>query len=774
MISATLTLKPRQVEAAIRLLDEGNTIPFIARYRKEATGELDENQLREIAEQYEFEKHLYQRKCDVLRLLQEQGVLSVDEVGHRDGEGSPKANTAGGDDVHPLDPAARDKLIAAIQAARTLTEIEDLYRPYRPKRRTRASKARECGLGPLAEWLAQPEHLGANADEVREYATSFVSDTSGVATVEDALQGAADILAEGVADDAETRKWLREYTYTNGSIRSTAVDPDRESVYEAYYDYEERLTKTLPHRVLAMNRGEREEFLRVSVIAPQDEILRHLVRRHMPDAPVGGTIQVAGSVSAATQAAPAAPAEAARQIREAAIVDAYKRLLAPAIEREIRAELTAKAEEHAIHIFAENLKNLLMQPPIRGRVVLGVDPAYRTGCKLAVVDDTGKLLCTAVIYPTPPQNKVEAAKQEVLRFIAAYQVELIAIGNGTASRETEAFIADCVRAYQAQSGKLVPYAIVSEAGASVYSASKLAGEEFPNLDVSERSAISIARRLQDPLAELVKIDPKSIGVGQYQHDVSQRKLDEQLAAVVESVVNQVGVDVNTASPSLLSYVAGLNKTVARNIVEFREQNGRFQSRKELAKVPRLGPKTLEQCVGFLRVTNGEEPLDATPIHPESYDAVKRLLSRLGEPREFFSSPKTREKWLNALKSTPVSELAAEIGVGVPTLRDILDALERPGRDPREDVPPPILRTDVLKLEDLELGMELMGTVRNVVDFGAFVDIGIKTDGLVHISQLADHFVKHPMDVVSVGDVVKVRVIQIDAAKGRVGLSMKGV
>ncbi|EPZ43502.1 Tex family protein [Alicyclobacillus acidoterrestris] len=724
-ISSSLSIAAVQVRAAIRLMDEGNTIPFIARYRKEMTGELDENQLRDIANRYESEKNLFERKQDVVRLLDEHGALA--------------------------DEQKAKELVAAVVNASSLTEVEDIYRPYRPKRKTRASIAKERGLLPLAEWLQAEERWQEDEGGVRAFAAQFVSEDGGVATVDEAIQGACDIFAEAVADNPVSRKWVRDTTFARGSLQSVAVDPDVESVYEAYYEFREPIKHAMPHRVLAMNRGEREQILRVSVQVPQEQIIEYLCRVHIPrrvaTAYVGTLLQ-------------------------AAVTDAYKRLIAPAIERDIRGELTAKAEDHAISIFGENLRNLLLQPPIRNRVVLGVDPAYRTGCKLAVTSDTGKLLEVAVIYPTPPQNRVEEARERVLALVRKYEVGLIAIGNGTASRETEAFIADCVRRLKELSGVEVPYLIVSEAGASVYSASKLAGEEFPDLDVSERSAISIARRVQDPLAELVKIDPKSVGVGQYQHDVSQKKLDEQLTAVVETAVNHVGVDVNTASPSLLSYVAGLNKTVARNIVEYREQNGRFATRAQLAKVPRLGPKTLEQCVGFLRIADGDELLDATPIHPESYSVVTTLLAKWQLDKGVLRDAKARAAWLAEVRAVPLVELSRETGFGEPTLRDILDALERPGRDPREDIPPPILRTDVLKLEDLQVGMLLTGTVRNVVDFGAFVDVGVKNDGLVHISQLADHYVKHPMDVVSVGDVVQVRVIQIDVQKGRLGLSMR--
>ncbi len=728
-IAAELGLRVQQVRAALNLLNEGNTIPFIARYRKEMTGELDENQLRQIASLHETQKNVDARKQDVLRLLAEHGVFE--------------------------DEALAAKLRSAIHQAGTLTEVEDIYRPYRPKRKTRATVARERGLAPLADWLQQEEQATASEAQVQAEAARFVSEEKGVSSSDEALQGALDIIAEAVADDVQSRQQVRSLTSALGKLRSTATSDDAESVYEMYYDYAKPLGKLPPHRILAMNRGEREGFLRVSVDVPEAPIVDALVDVHVPK-------RIRTTDSYVTQ------------LLEDAVRDAYKRLLKPAVERELRSQLTERAETHAIHIFAENLRQLLMQPPLTGRVVLGVDPAYRTGCKLAVVDDTGKLLAISVIYPTPPVNKIAEARQEVLRLIHQFGVTLIAIGNGTASRETEAFIAECIQAVQADGGLTIPYMMVSEAGASVYSASELAGTEFPDLDVSERSAISIARRVQDPLAELVKIDPKAIGVGQYQHDVSQKELGQQLAAVVESVVNQVGVDLNTASPSLLSYIAGLNATVSRNIVQYREAHGRFRSRADLAKVPRLGQKTLEQCAGFLRISGGDELLDATPIHPESYAVVDRLLARIGERKAALTESPSRKAVVAKLQSADISRLSEELSVGIPTLRDIVSALERPNRDPREDVAPPILRTDVLKLEDLEVGMELTGTVRNVVDFGAFVDIGVKNDGLVHISQLADRFVKHPLDVVAVGDIVRVRVIQIDLNKQRVGLSMKGL
>lgn len=728
VVSKRLLLKAVQVRAAVKLLDEGNTIPFIARYRKEMTGELDENELRDIAVQYEAEKTLFERKSDVLRLLAEQGMMD--------------------------DEQTASQLTAGVAAATTLTEVDDIYRPYRPKRKTRASVAKERGLGPLADWLMHANRQTAEA-VVRAQAGEFVVAGSETATIEAALEGACDIIAEAIADDAASRRYIRATTSRRGTIRSRAVDAAVESVYELYYDYQEPLVKVPPHRVLAMNRGEREGVLKVTVEAPTDEVLVYVYKKHATsDVRSQGAFLVL--------------------MLEATAQDAYKRLLAPTIEREVRSELTDKAEEQAIHIFGENLRNLLLQPPMRGKAVLGVDPAYRTGCKLAAVDDTGKLLEVTVIYPTPPLSKVEQATATVRQWLDKHQIELIAIGNGTASRETESFIADCVRTYSASTGRVVPYVIVSEAGASVYSASPLAGEEFPDLDVAERSAISIARRLQDPLAELVKIDPKAVGVGQYQHDVSQKRLGGQLGAVVESAVNQVGVDVNTASPSLLSYVAGLNKTAARNIVEFREQTGRFKSRKALSKVPRIGPKTLEQCVGFLRILNGDEVLDATPIHPESYTVVAKLLTYTQQSAAVLGDSQLRHAWIYELRQAGLEALSPAVGVGIPTLRDILEALERPGRDVRDDVPAPLLRTDVLKLEDLSVGMELTGTVRNVVDFGAFVDVGLKNDGLVHLSQLADRYVKHPMDVVAVGDIVKVRVVQIDLQKHRLGLSMRGM
>ena len=705
-VAKELSLALKQVRTTSELLEEGNTIPFIARYRKEMTGELDENQLRLIEERLVYLRNLEDRKVEVIRIIEEQGKLT-------------------------------GELKKSITQAVKLQEVEDLYRPYRQKRKTRASVAKEKGLEPLAVWIwSQPKQ-----GNVLEEAARYINAELGVDDAEAALQGAKDILAENIADDAAIRAWIRRYTLDHGMLTSEAKDADQESVYENYYDYRELAKKMPPHRILAINRGERESILKVGLEVPPEPAHRHME---------GQVIKGASAV---------------QDVLRAVIEDAYKRLIAPSIEREVRAELTEKGESQAISVFSANLRNLLLQPPIHGKRVLGVDPAYRTGCKLAVVDDTGKLLEVAVTYPTPPHNKKREAAEVFHRMIKQYDIGLIVIGNGTASRETEQFVAEII---QENGDESLVYLIVNEAGASVYSASKLAQEEFPDLDVAERSAASIARRVQDPLAELVKIDPKAIGVGQYQHDVSQKILEESLKAVVESAVNHVGVDVNTASPSLLSYVAGVNATIAKNIVKYREENGRFTNRRQLQKVPRLGAKTYEQCVGFMRISEGENPLDRTPIHPESYKVVDQLFKELQVELDKLGS-----KELSVLLSEQQPEqLAVKLDVGVPTLRDILDSLQRPGRDPREEMPLPIFRTDVLKIEDLVEGMELQGTVRNVIDFGAFVDIGIKSDGLVHISQLSNGYVKHPMDVVSVGDNVTVWVMNVDTKKGRVGLTMK--
>ncbi|PTX58873.1 uncharacterized protein C8P63_11455 [Melghirimyces profundicolus] len=702
LISEELNLAPAQVEAAVQLMEEGNTIPFIARYRKERTRELDEEQLRAIEERNNYLIQLDQRKEEVLRLIGEQGKLT-------------------------------EELAQKIESAVKLQTVEDLYRPYRPKRKTRGSKAREQGLAPLAEVMRRAR----TEEEVEAEASRFVDPEKGVEQIKDALQGAMDILAEELSDDADIRKWVRDYQWKNGYLVSEAREKEARSVFEMYYGYREAVRKMPSHRVLAVNRGEREGVLKVRVETEgEEQVLERLN-------------QWFGRRSH-------------RYLREAA-KDSYNRLIAPSIEREIRSAMTEAAEEQAIHIFSENLRNLLLQPPIRGKKVLGVDPAYRTGCKLAVVDETGKVHHVGVIYPTPPQNRVREAKETVRSLVEAYEIDLIAIGNGTASRETESFIAELI----GELDRKLYYIIVNEAGASVYSASKLAREEFPDLDAAQRSAVSIARRLQDPLAELVKIEPKAVGVGQYQHDVSQKRLAESLSHVVESAVNHVGVDVNTASVSLLQYVSGVNATVAKNIIQKREAEGRYTDRGQLKKVPRLGAKTYEQCIGFLRVTDGENPLDRTPIHPESYEVVERLLKELdSEPGSIGKEELNRK-----LRAVEVEDMAERLDCGVPTLKDILDALLRPGRDPREELPAPVLRSDVLKLEDLRRGMELKGTVRNVVDFGAFVDIGLKNDGLVHISKMSERFVRHPMDIVGVGDVVDVWVLDVDMERERVALSM---
>jgi uncharacterized protein len=708
-IAAETGTSPKQVGTTIGLLDEGNTIPFIARYRKEMTGELDENVLRGIEERLTYLRGLEERKREVLRLIAEQDKLT-------------------------------SELRASIEKAVKLQEVEDLYRPYRQKRKTRASVAKERGLEPLANWMLSGPVAGSLLAEAAKYADA----ERGVPTAEDAAQGAMDIIAEMMADDPAIRAWVRKHTFAYGAIVTEAKNKAAESVYEMYYDYREPVKRLPPHRTLAINRGEKEDVLKVGLEIDPAAIHQYIGRRFVQERSV------------------------VRDAMVSTVEDAYKRLIAPAVEREVRNELSDSAEEHAIVIFAENLRNLLLQPPVRGKAVLGVDPAFRTGCKLAAIDDTGKVLDIAVTYPTAPHHKVAEATTTFRTLIAKHDIDLIVIGNGTASRETEQFVVEVIRKLGAETGKQLQYLIVNEAGASVYSASKVAQEEFPNFDVSERSAVSIARRLQDPLAELVKIEPKAIGVGQYQHDVAPKRLEASLGAVVESAVNHVGVDVNTASPSLLSYVAGVNATTAKNIVKYREENGKFTSRRELSKVPRLGAKTFEQCVGFIRVPESAHPLDNTPIHPESYAVVDKLFRELRLELASLGSAELRAQ-LDAVDPVAV---ASKLDVGVPTLRDILESLKRPGRDPREELPPPIFKTDVLQLEDLAVGMELQGTVRNVIDFGAFVDIGLKNDGLVHISQLADRFVKHPMDVVSVGDNVTVWVLSVDANKGRVSLTMK--
>ncbi|HZG73791.1 MAG TPA: Tex family protein [Chondromyces sp.] len=697
----------KQVKAVISLIEDGNTIPFIARYRKEMTGALDEVQIRSIVDRWTYLQNLQQRKEEVIRLISEQGKLT-------------------------------DELQKSIVAAEKLQVIEDLYRPFKQKRRTRATIAKEKGLEPLAEWMLRCPSEGPIAQE----ATKYVLEEKQVGSVEEAIQGAKDIISEKISDQADVREWIRNSTFKHGKISSSVKnqDKDEKNVYEMYYDYEEPVQKIVPHRILAMNRGEKEEVLKVSIQSNIDQILAYLERKFIRQV----------------------HSEAAGHVKEA-IEDAYKRLIQPSIEREVRNELTEKAENQAIHIFSENLRKLLLQPPLKGKITIGVDPAYRTGCKLAVVDETGKVLHIGVIYPHPPKAKRDEAERIFKHIIEKYEVEIAAIGNGTASRETEQFVVDTLKTLNRE----ISYLIVNEAGASVYSASDVAREEFPDLQVEERSAVSIARRLQDPLAELVKIDPKSVGVGQYQHDVSQKKLNESLNFVVETAVNQVGVNVNTASSALLQYVAGLSKTVANNIVKQREENGKFTSRAQLKKIPRLGAKTYEQCIGFLRIVDGKEPMDRTPIHPENYQEVEQLLSSLNLTKEHLGSPELAE----ALNKIDMKETAERLGLGELTLQDIVESLKKPGRDPRDELPKPLLKKDVLKLEDLREGMELQGTVRNVVDFGAFIDVGVKEDGLVHISKLKKGFVKHPLDVVSVGDVVTVWVEQVDIKKGRVALTM---
>ena len=705
IIADELSIKLSQVDAAVKLIDEGNTIPFISRYRKEATGALNDEQLRNLYDRLTYLRNLDEKKATVLSSIEEQGLLT-------------------------------DELKAQINDAMTMVVLEDLYRPYRPKRRTKASIAKEKGLEGLANIIL----LQMTKKPLDEEAKAYLNPEKEVNTIEDAINGAKDIIAENISDDADYRMWIRKYTFNNGSIVSKAKDEKAESVYEMYYDYSEAVKKVPGHRVLAMNRGEAEKVLTIKISVDEEQIIKYLESKVI--------------VNNNENTAP--------QLKEA-ITDAFSRLIFPSIEREIRNELTEKAEDSAINVFGKNLEQLLLQPPVSGHVVLGWDPAFRTGCKLAVVDATGKVLDTTVIYPTAPQNKVEESKKTVKALINKYGISLISLGNGTASRESEVIIADIIK----EADSHVEYAIVNEAGASVYSASKLATEEFPNFDVGQRSAASIARRIQDPLAELVKIDPKSIGVGQYQHDMNQKKLSDALTGVVEDCVNKVGVDLNTASAALLEYISGINKTLAKNIVEYRETNGRFKNRKQLLKVPKLGPKAYEQCAGFLRILNGDNPLDATSVHPESYEITNKLLDKLGFS---VSDIKTGLKLSDMIKDK--KKLSSELSVGELTLSDILKELEKPGRDPREDSPKPALRSDVLSLEDLREGMILKGTIRNVIDFGAFVDIGVHQDGLVHISQICEQYIKHPLEKVSVGDIVEVKVLSIDIAKKRIALTMR--
>lgn len=772
-LSDELQVQRWQTEAAVKLIDEGNTIPFISRYRKEVTGSLNDEVLRNLFERLTYLRNLEEKKEQVLGSIEEQGKLT-------------------------------EELKEKILAAETLVVVEDLYRPYRPKRKTRASVAKEKGLEGLAQWILKQDA----SCPLEEEAEKYVDEEKEVKTAKEAIQGAKDIIAESISDEADYRIYIRDITMQEGQIASTAKDEKAESVYEMYYDYEEPLKKTAGHRILALNRGENEKALTVKIVAPEERILQYLAKK-----------VITSDNSIITP------------VLQEVIDDSYHRLIAPAIEREIRNDLTEKAEDGAISVFGKNLEQLLMQPPIAGKVVLGWDPAFRTGCKLAVVDATGKVLDTKVIFPTAPQNRVEEAKAELKKMIKKYHISLISVGNGTASRESEQVIVDLIKELDTP----VQYVIVNEAGASVYSASKLATEEFPNFDVGQRSAASIARRLQDPLAELVKIDPKSIGVGQYQHDMNQKKLSDTLSGVVEDCVNKVGVDLNTASASLLEYISGITKVIARNIVDYRESNGRFTNRKQLLKVAKLGPKAFEQCAGFMRITDGDNPLDATSVHPESYEATMKLLNQMGLTMEDVkeaqkkaaaekgkakkAAPKPEKKKPNQViihntntamgkalaaamggmqlaadETTSVSEgnrgdgaaavstlerkiknkkqLAEELGIGEITLTDILKELEKPARDPRDDMPVPILRQDVLDMKDLKPGMILKGTVRNVIDFGAFVDIGVHQDGLVHISQITDRFIKHPLEAVSVGDVVDVQVLEVDVPKKRISLTMK--
>ena len=710
VITQELHVEKWQVEAAVKLIDEGNTIPFISRYRKEATGALNDEQLRSLHERLTYLRNLEDKKAQVMGSIADQGKLT-------------------------------EELKKQIQEAQTLVVVEDLYRPYRPKRRTRAIIAKEKGLEPLANIFS----LQMTDKTPEQEAEAFISDEKEVRTAQEAINGAMDILAERVSDEADYRIYIRNLTAKKGTVVSAAKDKEAQSVYEMYYEFEEPVKKLAGHRVLALNRGEKEKILTVKISAPEDEILRYLehqvIVRDNPNT---------------------------TPILKAVVEDSYKRLIGPAIEREIRSELTEKAEDGAISVFGKNLEQLLMQPPISGQVVLGWDPAFRTGCKLAVVDATGKVLDTTVIYPTAPTTdaKIKAAKETLKKLIEKYNITLFSLGNGTASRESEQVIVELFK----EIPEKVQYVITNEAGASVYSASKLATEEFPNFDVGQRSAASIARRVQDPLAELVKIDPKSIGVGQYQHDMNQKKLGEALGGVVEDCVNKVGVDLNTASASLLEYISGISKAIAKNIVAYREENGRFTSRKELLKVAKLGPKAFEQCAGFMRIADGKNPLDATSVHPESYEAASALLERIGYTTEDISGGKLAGL---SRKIKDYKKMAQELGLGELTLQDIVKELEKPARDPRDEMPKPILRTDVLDMKDLKEGMILKGTVRNVIDFGAFVDIGVHQDGLVHISEICERYIKHPLEAVSVGDVVDVRVIGVDMKKKRISLSMKG-
>ena len=720
IIAEELNIKQKQVEATIKLIDEGNTIPFIARYRKEVTGGLSDEILRDLGERLNYLRNLEKRKEEVVKSIDEQGKLT-------------------------------DEILQAIAISKTLAEVEDIYRPYKQKKKTRATVAKAKGLEPLANIIIEQKETNPITEIAKEYVNieklseeDKKDKNKVVATPEDAIQGALDIIAEDISDNSKYRKQIKRICYREALIETKASNPEEKSNYEMYYEYQEAIKYIPSHRILAINRGEKEDFLKVKIQKPEDKILEYIER----DIIKGET-------------------QFTDMLKET-IADSFKRLIEPSIDREIRSDLTEKAEDKAIKVFGKNSKQLLLGAPIKGKTVMGFDPAYRTGCKIAVIDETGKLLDYTTVYPTEPQNDVEGAKKELLKLIEKDKVDMIAIGNGTASRESEMFVADMIK----EASRQVNYVIVSEAGASVYSASKLATEEYPDINVSIRGAISIARRLQDPLAELVKIDPKAIGVGQYQHDVNQKKLAESLTGVVEDSVNKVGVDVNTATPSLLSYVSGINNSIAKNIVKYRDENGKLKNRKQLLKVPKLGKVAFEQCAGFLRILDGDNPLEITAVHPESYEVTEKLLAKVGFDKEDLKDKEKLADLRTKLKNVNVKEMSKELDVGEMTLTDIIEELSKPGRDPREDMPKPILRSDVLKMDDLKEGMVLTGTVRNVIDFGAFVDIGIKHDGLVHISEMSDKYIKNPSDVVSVGDIVKVKVIKIDKDRQKVGLSMK--
>ena len=713
-IATELNVKESQVKATIELIDAGNTIPFIARYRKEVTGGLSDETLRDLGERLTYLRNLEARKEEVVNSIDGQGKLT-------------------------------DEILIAVRLAKTLAEVEDIYRPYKQKKRTRATIAKEKGLEPLANIIYEQ----TESKDINEIAQEYVDEEKGVATAEESIAGALGIIAENISDEPEYRKQIKKLCYREAIVETKASNEEEKSNYEMYYDFNENVRTIPSHRILAINRGEKENFLKVKIVKPEEKILAVIEKDILKSESSQYT-----------------------QLLKDTILDSWKRLIEPSIEREIRSDLTEKSEEQAIKVFGQNAKQLLLGAPLKGLTVIGFDPAYRTGCKIAVIDETGKLLDTTTIYPTEPQNDVEGAKKVLIGLIAKYDVDMFAIGNGTASRESEIFVADVIKEVKEKYGKEVHYAIVSEAGASVYSASKLATEEYPDINVSLRGAISIARRLQDPLAELVKIEPKAIGVGQYQHDVDQKKLGESLTGVVEDAVNKVGVDINTATPSLLSYVAGVNKTIANNIVKYRDENGKLKERKELLKVPKLGKVAYEQCAGFIRIPDGKNPLEITGVHPESYEVAENLLKSIGYDKKDLTDKEKLKEIKEKLQNVKIIDVAKQLNVGEMTLKDIIDELSKPGRDPRDEMPKPILRADVLKFEDLKIGQILTGTVRNVIDFGAFVDVGVKHDGLVHISEMSEKFVKNPSDVVSVGDIVKVKVIDVDYDRQKVKLSMK--